>query len=94
MKFILCGRYSPTTYVDAFMATSYKGFDFSFIELGCESALIAFDDGKELDRTYDMGALSNLVESVTAPARVPPSDVLARGYAQDPLPGLETPPCR
>lgn len=94
MKFILYGRYCPTTYVYAFMATSYKGFDFSFVELGCESVLIAFNNGREIDRTYDMDGLSGWVESVTAPVADTPSDVWAGGYVQDPLPGAETPPCR
>lgn len=94
MKFILYGRYCPTTYVDAFMATSYKGFDFSFMELGCESVLIACDNGREIDRTYDMGGLSSWVESVAAPVAGTPTDVGPWGYVQDPLPGLETPPCR
>mgnify|MGYP000898093632 CR=1 FL=1 len=94
MKFILYGRYCPTTYVDAFMATNYKGLDFSFIELDCDSVLIAFNNGGEVDRTYDMDELNGWVERVTPHAGEPPSNALAGGYVQDPLPGLETPPCR
>ena len=94
MKFILYGNYHPTTYVNAFMATDYKSFDFSFVELDCESVLIAFDSGGEVDRTYDMDGLNDWVGGVTAHAEEPPCIEFPGGAVQDPLPGLETPPCR
>ncbi len=94
MKFLLYGLYDPSTYVDAFRATNYLGLDFSFEEIDCDSVLIAFNNGIEVDRTYDMDGLSSWVESVAAPVADPPPDVCAGGYVQDPLPCLETPPCR
>ena len=92
MKFILYGNYHPSTYINAFMVTDYRGFDFSFVELDCKSVLIAFDSGGEVDRTYDTCGLSGRVDSVAPEA--PPRMEFPGGAVQDPLPGLETPPCR
>ena len=94
MKFVLYGRYDPRTYVDAFMATNYLGLDFSFEEIDCDSVLIAFNNGIEVDRTYDMDKLSCWARSLTTPEYDPPSHKYTGGAMQDPLPGLETPPCR
>lgn len=91
MKFVLYGVYYPGTYVDAFMAT--RDFDFSFVELNCESVLIAFDSGREVARTYDMSGLGELVGSVTDPLEEAPSHEYTGGAVQEPLPGLEYPPC-
>lgn len=93
MKFVLYGAYDPCTYVEAFMATNYKGFDFSFMDMDCESVLVAFDSGGEVDRTYDMDKLSDWVDSVAAPVGTPPYLEFPGGAKQDPLPGLEHPPC-
>ena len=54
MKFVLYGRYSPSTYIDATMATKYRGLDLEFIELDCDDVLVAFNSGGEVGRTYDM----------------------------------------
>lgn len=94
MKFVLYGRYDPRTYVDAFMATNYRGLDFSFEEIDCDSVLIAFNNGGEVDRTYDMYKLSDWVSSAVSPEYDPPSYEYTGGAVQYPLPGLETPPCR
>lgn len=94
LKFVLYGAYYPCTYADAFMATSYKGFDFSFEELDCDSVLIAFNGGREVDRTYDMDKLSDWVASVATPVGRAPSIEYSGGAIQDPLPGLEYPPCQ
>mgnify|MGYP000859233636 CR=1 FL=1 len=91
MKFVLYGSYSPITYVDAYTATNYKGFDFSFVELDCESVLIAFYNGREVDRTYDMDGLNDWVAALVTE---PPSSVEAGWCAQYPLSGLDTPSCR
>lgn len=93
MKFVLYGVYDHCTYVDAFMATSSQGFDFSFEELDCDSVLIAFNNGGEVDRTYDMDKLSYWVSSAASTESDPPSYEYTGGAVQDPLPGLETPPC-
>ena len=93
MKFVLYGLYDPRTYVDAFTATNYRGLDFSFEEIDCDSVLIAFNNGREVDRTYDMDKLSDWVKSLTPQEYDPPSHEYTGGPAQDPLPGLETPPC-
>ena len=94
MKFVLYGLYDPSTYVDAFRATNYLGLDFSFEEIDCDSVLIAFNNGIEVDRTYDMDKLSCWVRSLTHPEYDPPSHKYTGGPAQHPLPDLETPPCR
>lgn len=93
MKFILYGHYAPGTYAAAFIATKYRGLDFGFVETDCDSVLIAFDSGGEVGRTYDMYRLSAWVDSVTPPADEPPLQEFPGGAVQDPLPGLETPPC-
>lgn len=92
MKFILYGNYHPGTYINAFTATDYRGLDFSFVELDCKSVLIAFDSGGEVDRTYDMDGLNGWVGRVAS--EEPPRIEFPGGAVQDPLPGLETPPCR
>jgi hypothetical protein len=94
MKFILYGHYSACTYVDAYMATKYRGLDLEFVELDCEDVLVAFDSGGEIGRTYDMTGLRDWVEGVAAPACGPHSIESPGGAVQDPLPGLECPPCR
>lgn len=94
MKFVLYGRYDLRTYVDAFMATNCLGLDFSFEEIDCDSVLIAFNNGIEVDRTYDMDKLSYWVRSLTTSEYYPPSHKYTGGAMQSPLPGLETPPCR
>lgn len=94
MKFILYGNYHPSTYINAFTATDYRGFDFSFVELDCKSVLIAFDSGGEVERTYDMYGLDDWVGSVTDPVGESPRIEFPGGAVQDPLPGLEIPPCR
>ena len=40
-----------------------------------------------------MDKLSDWIGSFTAPEYDPPSDEYTGGAVQDPLPGLETPPC-
>ena len=54
MKFILYGRYDPKTYVAAYAAVDFNGYDFTYVELDCAPVLIAFHDGREIARTYDM----------------------------------------
>ena len=41
MKLVRYGLYDPCTYVDAFMASNYRGLDFSFEETDCGSVLAA-----------------------------------------------------
>jgi hypothetical protein len=94
MKFVLYGQYDPSTYVNAAMATMYRGMDFWFTDMDCVSVMIAFDSGGEVDRTYDMDKLSDWVDSVAAPADEPHRLEFPGGAVQDPLPWLETPQCR
>lgn len=94
MKFVLYGVYDPSTYADARVAAKHRGFDLELIDLGCESVLIAFDSGGEIDRTYDMDKMDEWMDSITAHVSKAPSHEYTGGYVQDPLPGLEYPPCR
>lgn len=94
MKFVLYGVYDPSTYVDARTAAKCRGFDLELIDVGCESVLIAFDCGGEVDRTYDMDKMDEWMDSITAHVSKAPSHEWRGGAVQDPLPGLETPPCR
>lgn len=94
MKFILYGNNSANTYIGDFKAAGYKELDFSFVELDCDNVLIAFDIGGEVDRTYDMDKMDEWMDSITAHVSKAPSHEYTGGYVQDPLPGLEYPPCR
>lgn len=62
MKFILYGRYGPKTYVTAYVATNIEGCDFSYLELDCDPVLIAFSNGREIGRTYDVGRADDWVK--------------------------------
>nr|DAV65859.1 MAG TPA: hypothetical protein [Caudoviricetes sp.] len=64
MKFVLYGRYDPTTYVIAYMATDIKGCDFNYLELDCDPVLIAFGDGREISRTGDMARVEDWVNGL------------------------------
>ena len=94
MKFVLYGVYDPSTYADARVAAKHRGFDLELIDLGCESVLIAFDSGGEVDRTYDMDKMDEWMDSITAHVSKAPSNEYTGGAVQAPLPGLESPPCR
>lgn len=94
MRFMLYGRNDPETYASASRATRFRGINFGFVEMECESVMIAFDSGGEVDRTYDMDDLSDWVGGVTASSDEPPRLEFPGGAVQDPLPGLEYPPCR
>ena len=93
MRFVLYGPYDPKIYTTASIATRFDYHKLDCVELDCDPVMIAFDSGGEIDRTYDMSRLSDWVDSVTASVGEP-SPVGGGGYVQDPLPGLETPPCR
>lgn len=91
MRFVLYGMYDSDVYTNASMATFLGNYDFDYINTGGENVLIAFKGSREVGRTYDMGKLGPWVTSLVA--RTPHHE--APGvYVQDPLPGLETPPCR
>lgn len=64
MRFVLYGRYDPTTYVIVYMATDIKGCDFSCLELDCDPVLIAFRDGREISRTSDMVRVEDWVNGL------------------------------
>lgn len=91
MKFVLYGRFSPSTYINADTAKKYRNLDLKFIERDCDDVLVAFDSGREIGRTYDM---SRLLDWVDAVAGKPPHHCYTGGYVQDPLPWSEHPPCR
>lgn len=94
MRFILYGHNDPETYASASRATRFRGINFGFVEMECDSVMIAFDGGGEVGRTYDMDKLNDWVDSVTVSAGEPPLLEFPGGAVQDPLPGLEYPPCR
>lgn len=91
MRFILYGRYDSDVYTNASMATFLGSYDFDYVNTGGENVLIAFKGGREVGRTYDMSRLGPWVTSLVVGA---PHREDTGGYVQDPLPGLETPPCR
>lgn len=91
MRFILYGRYDSDVYTNASMATYLGSYPFDYVNTGGEHVLIAFKGGCEVGRTYDMSKLGPWVTSLVSgtPRHEDPVE-----YVQDPLPGLETPPCR
>ena len=54
MRFVLYGRYDPTTYLTVYVATDIEGCYFDYLELDCDPVLIAFSGGREIERTSDM----------------------------------------
>lgn len=91
MRFILYGMYDTDVYKNASMATFFGDYAFDYVNTGGEHVLIAFYNGREVGRTYDMSKLGPWVTSMVG--GTPHKEDLG-GYVQDPLPGLETPPCR
>lgn len=64
MRFVLYGRYDPTTYVIVYMATAIGGCNFDYLELDCDPVLIAFSDGREIARTSDMTLVEDWVNGL------------------------------
>lgn len=64
MRFVLYGRYDPTTCVTAYMATDIEGCDFDHLELDCDPVLIAFSGGREIGRTRDMAGVEDWVKGL------------------------------
>lgn len=54
MRFVLYGRYDPAMYMIARTTSEIGGCCFGHLELDCEPVLIAFSNGKEIARTYDI----------------------------------------
>lgn len=140
MRFVLYGQYDPTMYVIARVVSGIEGCYFGYLELDCKPVLIAFSNGGEIARTYDVAGAAGWVEhlalgtggaekvhrktqgqvwGIRSPGEKEPLPVAGcfprsgglleaptrwldesppvqrvTGGVQDPLPGLETPPCR
>ena len=70
MRFVLYGRNDPRAYVAAYTAVDFNGYDFTYIELDCAPVLIAFHDGQEIARTYDVANANDWVEGLAASGRI------------------------
>lgn len=64
MRFVLYGRHDPTTYVIARVVSGIGRCWFSHLELDCDPVLIAFRDGRETARTYDMAGADGWVKGL------------------------------
>ena len=54
------------TYVDAWMAVDFNGYDFTYVELDHDLVLIAFRDGQEVHRTYDVAGSNDWIKDLAA----------------------------
>lgn len=70
MKFVLYGRDDPRAYVAAYTAVDFSGYDFTYVELDCTPVLIAFCDGREINRTYDMAGADDWVEGLATSGHI------------------------
>jgi hypothetical protein len=52
--------------VTAYLATSSEGCDFSCLELDCDPVLIAFSNGREIGRTYDVAEADDWVRGLVS----------------------------
>lgn len=68
MKFVLYGRYDSAICVTAYKASGIWGCDFGYLELDCDPVLIAFRDGREIARTYDVAGAYGWVEHLVSGA--------------------------
>lgn len=64
MRFVLYGRYDPAMYVIARTTSDIGGCYFGHLELDCEPVLIAFSNGKEVARTYDVAGAEDWVNGL------------------------------
>lgn len=70
IKFVLYGRNDPQAYVAAYTAADFNGYDFTYVELDCTPVLIAFCDGREINRAYNMAEANDWVEGLATSGRI------------------------
>lgn len=66
MKFVLYGQYDPKVCVAAYRASDTGGCDFGYFELDCDPVLIAFRNGREIARTYDVTKIGDWVKNLVS----------------------------
>ena len=64
MIFVLYGRYDPKVWAAARAASDLRGRNFSYSELDCDPVLIAFINGREIARTYDMTGVEDWINGL------------------------------